>query len=304
MLSTIFTLRTTMTSPSPWRILLLCNPTFIFLLPLMTDAKAYNDTVPPKLGCSKTLLAYSEACWGSQLGSSVAKGTLLPLFKFCSLNGGIIFKNRGPIGWLGKHQERTSLSTCKAKIRATNATSKKVFDFRNLSQSISKSGHTIPDIDSPTVLYNNNDACMKWSYNMTSKAAWHIELCKNSVRKWVQDSKMLQVRHVSGKTIPADIFTKEMHDGAHFQCLWNSFMSCLSDFLCGSILAIHHATQRSPNPVGPAAACGCASGGSSGYFTALSPSSFLCSLANISHLCSAGRYLLYCVHGFVPLDVI
>jgi hypothetical protein len=101
--------------------------------PPFTDIKAYDNAVPPKLGCSNTLSAYSDACWGSQLGSSVAKGTLLPLFKCRSMNSGIIFKNGGHIGWLGKHQERTSLSFCKAKIRATNATSKKVFDFRNLS---------------------------------------------------------------------------------------------------------------------------------------------------------------------------
>jgi hypothetical protein len=95
------------------------------------------------------------------------------------------------------------------------------------------------------------------------------------------------------------IFTKEMSDGAHFHCLWDSFMSHLSDFLCASILTIHHATQRSPNMISPAAAHGCTSGSSSGYFTALSSFSFFCSLTNIFHLCSAGRYLLCCTHGFV-----
>jgi hypothetical protein len=77
------------------------------------DIEAYNSAVPPKVGCSNTLLPYSDACWGSQLGSSVAKGTLLPLFKFRSVNGRIIFKNRGPIGWLEEKQEGTSLSLCK-----------------------------------------------------------------------------------------------------------------------------------------------------------------------------------------------
>jgi hypothetical protein len=50
---------------------------------------------------------------------------------------------------------------------------------------------------------------------MTSKATQHIELCKNSVHKWVQD-KTLQVKHISGKINPADIITKEMRDGMHF----------------------------------------------------------------------------------------
>jgi hypothetical protein len=56
------------------------------------------------------------------LDSSVADGTLLPLFKIFSMNSGTIFKNGGPIGWLSKRQDQTSLSSCEAEIRATNAT--------------------------------------------------------------------------------------------------------------------------------------------------------------------------------------
>jgi hypothetical protein len=97
--------------------------------PPSTNTEAYNDAIPPTLASSNTLLAYSDACWGSQLGSSAANGTLLPLFKFCSMNGGIVFKNGGAVGWLGDRQDCTSLSSCKAKIRATNAISKKVLDF-------------------------------------------------------------------------------------------------------------------------------------------------------------------------------
>ena len=75
--------------------------------PPSTDTEAYDDAVPPTLASSNTLLAYSDACWGSQLGSFVANGTFLPLYKFCSMNGGIVFKNGGPIGWLDNRQERT-----------------------------------------------------------------------------------------------------------------------------------------------------------------------------------------------------
>ncbi len=101
--------------------------------PPPTDAEAYNNAVPPTLGRSDTILAYSDACLGSQLGSAIVNGTLLPLFKFCSMKGGIIFKTGGPLEWIGERQERTSLSSCKAEIRATCATSKKVVNFRNFS---------------------------------------------------------------------------------------------------------------------------------------------------------------------------
>jgi hypothetical protein len=97
-----------------------------------TNVKAYKDAVPPKPVNSSTLSAYSNACWGSQIGSAIANGILLPLFKFRSMNSSIIFCNGGPAGWIGECQERTSLSSCEVEIWATNATSQKVIDFCNL----------------------------------------------------------------------------------------------------------------------------------------------------------------------------
>ncbi len=214
--------------------------------PPFTNFEAYKDAVPPKPVKSSTLSAYSDACWGSQIGSAVADGTLLLLFKFCSMNGGIIFCNGGPVGWIDDHQERTSLSSCETEIWATNATSKKVVDFCNLCRSISVSGHILSDISQPTLLYNDNYACVRWLYNMTSEAACHIELWENSVREWVQN-KTINVKHVSGKINPSDIFTKEMRDGAHFRRLWDSFMSRLSNFINDSLLVIITPISALPN---------------------------------------------------------
>ena len=42
-----------------------------------------------------------------------------------------------------------------------------------------------------------------------------MELRENSVREWVEN-KTLNVLHINGRINPADIFTKEMQDGAHF----------------------------------------------------------------------------------------
>jgi hypothetical protein len=119
--------------------------------PPSSDAEAYKDAIPSAKLFANTLTAYSNACWGSKLGSSVADSTLLLLFKFCSMNGGIIFKNGGPIGLLGECQDQTSLSSREAKIRATNANLKKVVDFHNISRSVSDAGYTLPHINSPTV---------------------------------------------------------------------------------------------------------------------------------------------------------
>jgi hypothetical protein len=77
--------------------------------PPSTDVKAYTNALPPTLVTSPTLSSYSDACWGSQIGNAVSDGTLLPLFKFRSMSGGIIFWNGGPVGWLGERQDCTLL---------------------------------------------------------------------------------------------------------------------------------------------------------------------------------------------------
>jgi hypothetical protein len=87
--------------------------------------------------------------------------------------------------------------------------------MRHLAESIRLSGFDFTDTLAPSLLYNDNAACIQWSHNMTSKKIWHIELQENSVREWVQD-KVLNVLHVPGRVNPADIFTEEMRDGAHF----------------------------------------------------------------------------------------
>ena len=79
------------------------------------DVKAYTDALPPTLTNSFTLLFYSDVCWGSQIGNAVADGTLLHLFKFRSMTGGIIFWTGSPVSWLGEHQDRTSLSSCEQR---------------------------------------------------------------------------------------------------------------------------------------------------------------------------------------------
>jgi hypothetical protein len=108
--------------------------------PPSTDVEAYQDATPPQSHDSNILTLYSDAYWGSQIGCAIANGTLLSLFKFRSMSGGIVFKNGGPLRWLSEHQEHTPLSSCKAEIRATSALSKKVVNLRNLCLSFTKPG--------------------------------------------------------------------------------------------------------------------------------------------------------------------
>ena len=64
-------------------------------------------------------------------------------------------------------------------------------------------------------IYNDNQGCVDWCKSMTTKGMKHVSLRENAVRKSV-DNKELSIHHVSGKLNPADLFTKELKDGAHF----------------------------------------------------------------------------------------
>ncbi len=67
--------------------------------PTSSDVEAYTDAIPPSREKGAPLTSYSDA-WGSQIGSAVRNGTLLPLFKFRSMSGGVVFRQGGPLSWL------------------------------------------------------------------------------------------------------------------------------------------------------------------------------------------------------------
>jgi hypothetical protein len=146
--------------------------------------------------------------------------------------------------------------------------------MRHLAKSIRSSGYDILDTVAPSQLYNNNTTCIQWAHNMPSKKIWYMELPVKVVRKWVHNG-ILTVLHVKGRVNPADIFTKEMQDGAHFWQLRDSFMCLLSDFLHQSLLVIHHSLVFST--------CSATSGTLSCNFYGIFDTKFLfCSIALFS----------------------
>ena len=137
---------------------------------------------------------------------------------------------------------------------------------------------------------------------MTSKKIQHMELQENLVWEWVQE-KVLNVLHVKGRVNPADIFTKEMRDGANFRRLRDSFMCRLSDFVQQSLLVIHHShstPQPVPHLVVPSVASSQTFSTHNSYFLALCSSPLCRTLSVVSHLSSVGRHRLRRLHHIVP----
>jgi hypothetical protein len=172
----------------------------------------------------------------------------------------------------------------------------------NLAESIRASGFDITDTTSASPLYNDNQSCVRWSHNMTTQQIRHMEMRENVVREWVQDS-YLQILHVPDRTNPADIFTKEMQDGAHFWCLRDSFMCTLADFFQQSLLDVHLSCQQAEphlRQVLPYAASLCAFTSKGTFLSALCSSLLSWTLAAISHLSSAGCHIIRSLHPVVP----
>jgi hypothetical protein len=68
---------------------------------------------------------------------------------------------------------------------------------------------------SPTVIYNDNSACVSWSGNLTTKGLRHIQIQENAIRESVENNFII-VKHIEGKINLADMFTKEDKDAKHF----------------------------------------------------------------------------------------
>ena len=78
-------------------------------------------------------------------------------------------------------------------------------------------------IHGPVKIWNNNNACVYWFKNTTTKGLCHVQICKNAVCEGILMG-LFEVSHTEGKNNPSDIFTKEDKDINHFMQVQNSVM--------------------------------------------------------------------------------
>ena len=106
----------------------------------------------------------------------------------------------------------------------------------------------LPDVNTPTIVYNDNKACVDWLATVTNKGTKHINLRENKVREEQQINKTVKIEHIPGIINSADIFTKELKDSAHFRKLRDFFMVSKSNFLQFSHNVPTRMTPRSNLP--------------------------------------------------------
>jgi hypothetical protein len=183
--------------------------------PFHHDIEAYSDALPPSAAQHCELTGYSEACWGSQLGT-VPDGTEIEMFKLRSMSGFIILRAGGPIAWSSVRQERTSRSSCEAEVRATDECTKEVLSIRLRGKDIGLS-----DDASATKIHNDNQGCVDWCKTTTTSGMKHINLRSNAIRESIHSNE-ISIHHIPGVINSADIFMKELKDASHFCLLRDS----------------------------------------------------------------------------------
>ena len=164
------------------------------------------------------MLPLTDANWGGQDQSHNRTSiTELERFKSRSISGFIICFN-GPIHWSSKRQKVTARSSAKAEIYATDECVKQLLRLKHLCDDLSIQNIYVPG--DPINVYNDNNTCVCWSKNHTTKGLRRITIRENAIRESV-DNKFIKVLHIEGKTNLADHFTKEMKDVMHFKSLRN-----------------------------------------------------------------------------------
>ena len=156
--------------------------------------------------------ATSDANWGPQDQTQLPQHELPPeleLFKTRSMSGHLVTL-LGPLHWSSKRQRITARSSCEAEIYATDECVKNILHLRNIIQDLDLETALL---NPKTQIFNDNMACVMWSKNTTTKGLRYLQIRENAIR---ENSKILTIEHIAGKVNPADIFTKEDKDSAHF----------------------------------------------------------------------------------------
>ena len=166
--------------------------------------------------------SFTDANWGPQNASkpNPTHPQTISLESTRSLYGYINFRSCGPISWGVFREKETSRSSCEAEIKAVDEATKSILELRHISSDLN-----LPEIQTPTPMYNDNQGTIDWSHTHSiSKKLRHLNIRENAVRDSIM-AKTIALQHIEGKKNPADLFTKEHKDSHHFIALRDCVVS-------------------------------------------------------------------------------
>ena len=160
------------------------------------------------------LLLFTDSNWGPQDASSPKPNETrtVEMEELKSIQGFYITRMGGPLLWGVQREQRGSRSSCIAEIKAIDQGIRGIQYLRHLMRQLG-----LPDINFPTPLMNDNQGSIDWiaSGCKPTKKMRHENLAELGITE-AKKYNEITFHWMAGKTNPADIFTKEDNDVAHY----------------------------------------------------------------------------------------
>jgi hypothetical protein len=167
------------------------------VLRYLRGTSGYKILYSPSKGADddshNVLTAYSDASFLSEPKSKSRSGSLITLAG-------------GAVSWRTKKQGPTALSTSEAETVALCKTAQMVVPERRLYAEILRTPH---DTMAPTVIYEDNHAAIYTALNdgFVRNGSRHMQVKYHYTRELIAEG-LVDVKYMSGETIPADMLTK------------------------------------------------------------------------------------------------
>ena len=132
------------------------------------------------------IFAMTDANWGSQdqsVPNPQEPPTEIDLYKTRSISGYLI-NLMGPLHWSANRQHITARSTAEADIYATDECVKSILQLSHIIKDLDLH-HELLDKSLP--IFNDNNACVQWNKNTTTRSIRHIQIRDNASREGVHN---------------------------------------------------------------------------------------------------------------------
>ena len=116
----------------------------------------------------------------------------LDFFKTQSVSRFITCLN-GPVMWISMQQAFIAISSAKAEMYVTDECTKNILHIMNILTDIKLTSKFIKHV--PVTIQNDNNACMWWSKNITTKGLRHVQIHKHVMHKDVSMG-LFTVKHI------------------------------------------------------------------------------------------------------------
>ena len=179
----------------------------------------------PRVESFDRLDTYTDSNWGPQDASHPKPGQTIRDEDVRSLLGNLATYMGGPLDWRCVREKRISPSVCESEIKAMSEGHKMVMGLRNIFEDLDVE-HVA---EATPFLYCDNQGSVTWVHSESvSRNMRQFNIRQCAIREAVRHNEVAPV-HIPGVLNPADLFTKEMRDVAHFLQLRSAIMSCSAE---------------------------------------------------------------------------